>query len=116
MSPLPIIAYVAAVLGASFATTVSTIAVPILVAVIMGGPAWITAKRAREEGLTVASLLAARLERIEVKLDDFSAWRAAHEALIDAEMHALDDNAADLLKAAEAIEEAAKEAREDDED
>lgn len=64
---------------ASLLAPVSTVVVPLVVAVIMGGPAWLTARKAREEGNSNADLILERLDRIESKVDDLRDWRAGHE-------------------------------------
>lgn len=74
-----VLALVAGITLTAALAAIEALLLPVLVAVIMGGPAWLTAKRAREEGLSVASLLVDRLERIEGKMDDFHAWRIAHD-------------------------------------
>lgn len=62
--------------------------VPIIVAVIMGGPAWVTARAARKEGLTVAGILMDRIEGIDSKLSGLIEWKSAHEAGVEAEVAA----------------------------
>lgn len=64
------------------------IVVPLLVAIVMGGPAWVTARAARKEGLTVAGVLVTRIEAIDDKLDRLVEWKSAHEAEVDAEVAA----------------------------
>lgn len=94
----PLAVWLSGVVLAGIATMVANIAVPILVAVIMGGPAWYTAKTARKEALTVSGLIVERLERIESSLSDFSIWRAAHEALLDSEVAELIEKVEDHLQ------------------
>lgn len=84
----------------------STLVVPLLVAVIMGGPAWLTARAARKEGLSIAELLVTRIDDMDKKLDALGEWKIAHEAAVEAEVNATKviDAAALIIAEEEAAE------------